>query len=225
MLRAIAGMKPIDCKAMVVGVSGIMGSGKTTVAGVFERLGASRIDADTIGKSLLVLPEVRKELIKSFGYSIVDDRGRIDIRSLAKVAFRDRRATARLNSITHPRLIKMLTVEVRKASGRSPIVVVDAALLPEWRMDSLLDILIVVDTSVEEAIRRSCKHRGFQRKEVIARMQSQLSRKQKIRRADIIVPNYGTLNDLRLRAERIFLCLAEVWGGDKNALQRKRSSG
>ncbi len=207
-------MKLTNRNDLVVGVSGIMGSGKSTVTKVFERLGAKRIDADSIGKSMLDIPEVRKELLEAFGNSIVGTTGKIEASLLAKVAFKDRQAASMLNSITHPHLVRRLLEEVGRARETSPIIVIDAALLPEWRLQSVLDILIVVDAPIEEAIRRACKHRGFGKQQVIARMQNQLSRRGKIRRADLIIPNYGTLEELSWRATKIFWYLAETWGGD-----------
>jgi len=201
-------MRLTDQIRLVVGISGIMGSGKTTVARVFERHGAVRIDADAIGKQLLNNPEIKASLVRTFGRSILR-RGGIEPRRLASVAFATRRATAKLNSITHPHLITRLKAEVERAMRLSPMIVVDAALLPEWNLTSVLDLLVVVDTPEEAAIRRSCRARAFRRDQVIARMRNQLSRSGKIRRADVVIPNFGSLEDLVTRASRLFWHLVE----------------
>ncbi len=210
-------MMPID-RRCIIGVSGIMGSGKTTVAREFEKLGAIRVDADLIGKQILRIPEVKKALVAAFGRSIMTTGGAIDRRKLAEVAFDSSATVAKLNRISHSYLIERLRLKVDKASKSSPIVVVDAALLPEWGIRSLLDLLIVVDASEETAIERCCRARGFARSQVLARMGSQLSRKGKLRRADVIIPNFGSLKDLKARAHIFFYNLVEIgMGGETNA--------
>lgn len=205
-------MKPINNKPIVLGVSGLMGSGKTVVAKIFESLGAARIDADLIGKNLLRHKSIKNRLLAEFGAAIVKSRDEIDTSRLAKEAFKDDSSIKKLNEITHPYLIDQIgkkTIELSKDFGA---IVVDAALLPEWKLRSL-DLLVVVDSPVDHAIRRACKARKLGRDDVIARMRFQFPRKKKRQSADVILPNYGSIDDLKYRAQSLFRFIIEHFGG------------
>ncbi len=197
-------MKLTSSKAIVIGVSGIMGSGKTAVSRIFERLGATRIDADSIGKALLKKEGIRNQLISRFGEEITDGREGIVAAKLAQKAFRDRKSVRELNRIIHPYLIGKLKEEVGRLKKDFRTVVVDAALLPEWDLGSLIDLMIVVDSPVESSMSRACKARNLTRNDVTSRMNLQFSRNKKRKFADVILPNYGSIDDLNYKAQKLF---------------------
>lgn len=205
-------MKLTSKKPIVLGVSGIMGSGKSSVSTVFEKLGAARIDADSIGKALLKDKNIRKRLVDRFGDRITDERNQIDPARLAKKAFKNRSTVAKLNQITHPDLIKQLGRNVGRKGKYSDVVVIDAALLPEWNLRSFIDILIVVDSPVESSIKRACKARRLRRDQVLSRINLQFSRNKKRKSADLVLPNYGSIDDLVYRAKKLFKFIIENLG-------------
>jgi dephospho-CoA kinase len=205
-------MKHTDKKCIVVGVSGIMGSGKTTVAKVFEGLGARRIDADEIGRELLKEPEIRRAIIDAFGKGVQDAAGGIDTARLAAEAFKTEARVRKLNEITRDALIERIRKEIEQCAGGADIVVVDAALLPEWDSKDWIDVLVVVDACEDSSLRRSCSDPRFKPASVRARMKHQFSRKKKSDCADILIPNYGSLEDLRERAAKVFSTLSGIAG-------------
>jgi dephospho-CoA kinase len=90
------------------------------------------------------------------------------------------------------------------------VIVVDAALLPEWGSLEWLDLLVVVDADQDTCVERCCRNPRFKASDVRARMQQQFSREDKARQADIIIPNYGSLDELRRRAERVYSTLLGI---------------
>jgi dephospho-CoA kinase len=89
---------------------------------------------------------------------------------------------------------------------------VDAALLPEWNPKDWIDILVVVDSDEESALKRACSEPRFKPENVRARMKHQLSRREKSREADVIIPNFGSLEDLKQRARMVFRTLQDLTG-------------
>jgi dephospho-CoA kinase len=194
----------------VIGVAGIMGSGKTTVARVFQGLGAKLIDADALGKDLLKQDEVKQALIEAFGKGITRRGGDIDPARLGAAAFKGKKEALKLDEITRKALIAKIRTAIEEVKGSERVVVIDAALLPEWTSRSWIDVLVVVDSDEESAIERCCRDSRFKADNVRARMKHQYSRKQKSQEADVIIPNFGTLEELKDRAEKVFWTLMGI---------------
>jgi dephospho-CoA kinase len=205
-------MRHTEKVPLVVGIAGIMGAGKSTVARTFEQLGARMIDADTMGKRLLKEPRLRDAVVEAFGESIRDRNGEIDTAKLAAAAFRDERCAAMLDRLTADVLTSRIEMRIKELSQSAELIVIDAALLPEWDCKGWLDLLVVVDSDEEASLRRLCGDSRFSRANIKARMKHQLSRKQKAGCADVIIPNYGSLEDLKRRANIMFWRLVSLQG-------------
>lgn len=191
---------------MVIGVTGGLGSGKTSVCRLFEAHGARVIEADRTGREVVEDPDVLEALIVAFGEDIVDDSGRLNRRRLGQRAFADAASNERLNRIVWPPLVRKLRADVEAALRERPDrpVVVDAALLMEWGDLSWLDALVVVTAGEQVRKARMMGRMGLSEEEVEARMRAQLPEEEKVRRADHVILNDGTEEDLRARA-------SEVW--------------
>jgi dephospho-CoA kinase len=189
-----------------------MGAGKSTVAGVFQDLGARLIDADALGKDLLKDRKIKKALIEAFGRGIATRKGEIKPSRLGEAAFADPEKAARLDELTREALIAKIRAEIDRARTRERVVVVDAALLPEWDSKSWLDFLIVVDSDEKRAVERSSSGSRFDAGNVRARMKHQFSRRRKTREADVIIPNFGSIEELRERARKVFWTLVGISG-------------
>jgi dephospho-CoA kinase len=187
-----------------------MGAGKSTVARVFQGLGARLIDADALGKSLLDDRAVRETLVEAFGKAITNRKGEIDARKLGKAAFSDRKQALKLDALTRGPLIDKIKAEIERLKEKEKVIVVDAALLPEWDSASWIDVLVVVDAEEEKALERSCSGSRFQKENVRARMKHQFGRKQKANQADVIIPNFGSAEELKERAEKVFWTLVGI---------------
>ncbi|HVP56999.1 MAG TPA: dephospho-CoA kinase [bacterium] len=202
-------MKPIK-QPLVVGIAGIMGSGKSTVAGVFEALGAKRVDADQLGKAMLREPAVKAAVIEAFGSGVTDAGGEIDTVKLGKLAFASPDNARRLDRVTREPLISRIKARVEELAPTSEVIVVDAALLPEWNAKPWLDVLLVVDSEEEHAVARLEANPRFKHVDVRARMKHQFERSRKTAAADMVIPNYGSLEDLKARARAIFRTLGDM---------------
>jgi len=188
----------------VVGVAGIMGGGKSTVARVFEELGALRVDADGIGKSLLQEKEIRNRLVDIFGEGILGPEGRISAVKLGEAAFSDRERAGKLNQVTGEPLVSRIRERIRELVHKAEVIVVDAALLPEWGAHKWLDYLLVVDSDEEACVERIVKNSRFTEAEVRARMACQFPRQEKARYADRIIVNDGSEAELVEKARRAY---------------------
>lgn len=203
-------------KGLIVGITGGIASGKTTVARQLERLGASLVDADQIGREVVdSIPEVRDALSKSFGDSVFGADGGVNRRLLADRVFSDPAALGELNRIVHPHLLRELRSRVEGLLARAgkKVVVIDAALLVEWRADSWIDYLVVVEVDREKQIERIQARDGFSRDQAAQRIVAQVDPRMRARVADEILKNGGSLSDLVSAAEQLWKRLEAMAGG------------
>ncbi|KPJ51008.1 hypothetical protein AMJ40_01275 [candidate division TA06 bacterium DG_26] len=193
---------------MVVGITGEIGAGKTTLAKIFESWGAEFISGDEIGWELLQPGQYTyKLLLQEYGRDIIDTDGRVDRRKLGKIVFSSPEETRQFNDLIHPELLKRLRERIEKARTRSAVVVVDAALIVEWHIMSELDTLIVVIADERRRIERLKRATQLSDEELRDRFKSQLPRAEKLKYADWIVENNGDLTKLHREAERIWRAL------------------
>ena len=187
---------------LVLGLTGSIGSGKSTVARMFQQLGAEVIDADRVGHSLLEKKEVRESIIKNFGSSVLDKEGKIERRKLGSIVFRDRKRLEELNSIIHPLIFSEM--KRRITFSRARIIIVDAAILLEAGWDSLVDKIIVVNASHETRRKRIKESSLLGSKEVEGIIKAQFSQDEKIGRADFLIENEEGIEESKRQAERIW---------------------
>jgi len=193
----------------VAGITGIFGSGKSTVAGIFKSFGADVIDADKLAhKHLLSQTRTYKRIVDSFGESIIGLRGQIDRRKLAKLVFHDKGMLSKLNSIIHPQVVR--DIRLKAGESRKRLVILDAPLLLEAGLRRMVDDLIVVVVSKEELIRRLIKKTGLRRAEILRRLRSQIPLRLKKRMADFIIDNNGTIQETRKQVKSI---IRKIQGG------------
>jgi dephospho-CoA kinase len=132
-----------------IGVTGLMASGKSTVARRFEERGAFRIDGDALGWEALRIPAVRDRIAATFGPDTIAPEGAVDRARLGAIVFADRAAMARLDAIVQPPLLAMVRRRLEEAAA--PVVVLDAAMLASWGLDREMDG--VVEVKAPEALR------------------------------------------------------------------------
>ena len=174
-------------KPIVIGIIGGVSSGKSTVANFFKMLGSDVIDADEMVKGLLKRTDVKKKLVKLWGSEIIDSSGRIKKNEVAKIAFRSRGNTNKLNRIIHPMVKRMIDKKV--SHSRRRMVAIDAALLLEAGYGGRCDRILFVDVPTASRYSRAVRGRGWSKGEVERRerFQMPLSKKRKI--ADYIINN------------------------------------
>jgi len=207
-------------RPVVIGVTGIMGSGKSTVARVFEEMGAARIDADAMGKQMLEEPEIAAEVVKAFGESVRGAGGAIDTGKLGRAAFATETGAHMLDRLTRKALIERIRTKIGELKSCAPVIVVDAALLAEWDAKPWLDVLVVVDSDEGRALERISSGGRFSEAAARLRMEHQFSRAEKARAADVLIVNDGSVEELREKARKVFLALV-VSGGDGAVIGRE----
>ncbi len=192
---------------MVVGVTGGIASGKTTVCRIFEAQGAKIVDADRIARSVVEedfgIPEA---LRTEFGAGMLTPEGTLDRRKMGTLVFADPEARAKLERIVHPPLLLRLREEIREAlsEDRKRPVVLDAALIVECGIANWFDVVVMVQASERMQIERVVRGNGLSRKEALDRIRSQLSDAEKAKAAAFVILNDGDMDQLRRRA-------LEVW--------------
>lgn len=186
-----------------IGLTGGIGSGKSTVARMLEDLGAVVIDADQVSRELVEpgMPALA-ELVEAFGPQILREDGSLNRGLLAQIAFASPQATARLNAIMHPRIASESARRIQAAEGS--VVVYDMPLLVETGQRDVVDVVIVVDVPEDEQVRRAVELRGMDPVDVRRRIQAQASRQQRRAVADYVIDNSGTLDETRAQVSRIW---------------------
>jgi dephospho-CoA kinase len=196
---------------VVVGLTGGIGSGKSTVSAALAARGVTVIDADAITRELQEPGQpVFDAMVERFGDAIVATDGSLDRAAMAAVAFSDREALADLNAIVHPAVAAEIARRLGAAStAGAEIVVLDVPLLLEGGRTDLAGV-IVVDLDPELAVERLVAHRGFTEQDARARMARQLRREDRVARADFVVDNGGTREQLDDEIERCRRWLQEL---------------
>ncbi len=189
---------------MQIGLTGGIGSGKSTVAGRFAELGALVIDADAVAREV-VEPgtDGLAAVVAEFGEQVLDGSGRLDRPALARVVFGDEDARGRLNAILHPR-IRARAAELIAAAPAGTVVVQDVPLLVETDQADRYDLVVVVEAPADLRVRRLAEDRGMPAGEVRARMAAQATDEQRRAVADVLLVNDGTTDELRAKVDDLW---------------------
>jgi dephospho-CoA kinase len=191
---------------LVVGLTGGIGTGKTTFAALLAERGAQIIDADLLGRDAL-LPgrPAWHSVVDQFGDDILAANSLdIDRKRLADVVFEDPDKLAALNAIVHPAIFKGIADRLEALQGTDEIVVLDVALLIETGLDSSVDVIVVVEAPDRDRIDRVARSREMSFGDVRARMAAQAHPRELRARADIVVVNSGSLEQLASEADRVW---------------------
>jgi dephospho-CoA kinase len=184
----------------VIGLTGGIGTGKSTVTQMLEKLGAAVIDADKVGHQIY-LPDLPawREIVDSFGTEILNTDRTINRQALGKIVFADPEGLRRLNRIVHPKMFDRmaeLIAEVR-AQGGVKAVVVEAAVLIEADWTPLVDQVWVVVASEAVVVERLAKQRHLSPEQVRTRIAAQLPDDERLKHAHVVIRNDGSLEDVR----------------------------
>ena len=194
---------------LIVGLTGGIVGGKSTVASMFRDLGANIIDADKLGHSV-ILPYTSawKKIVKLFGKEILRNDMTIDREELGKTVFTNQILLKKLNEITHPEIIKIIKKEIisakNKTHGQQKILMIDAALIYEAKIDRFMDKIIVVYIDRKEQIKRLIKRNNFSKDEALQRIKSQMPMKEKVKMADYIIDNNNSLDKTKKQVVKIW---------------------
>lgn len=182
-----------------VGLTGGIGSGKSTASSFFAKLGSYIFDADVEAKKVLNNnKDVQKNIIEEFGSDVLNHDGLIDKKKLAKVAFQDEDHQIILNSIIHPFVFKELDKQFEKISNQKKYAsfIVDGALILESGLDQHLDSIVLIASLLKYRIERVLKRGNLSREDILRRIDLQWTDEQKAEIADHTIYNNGTEKDL-----------------------------
>jgi dephospho-CoA kinase len=185
-----------------IGLTGGIGSGKSTVAGLLVDHGAVLIDADAIVREVQVPgTPVFKAMVERFGPGIVAEDGTLDRAAVAAVVFADPDELKALNGIVHPAVTEEMTRRRESYATTDATLILDIPLLVESKYSGLAGV-IVVDVDPEVAVERLVRYRGFSEDDARARISRQASREDRLAIADFVVDNSGDLASLRDEVDR-----------------------
>lgn len=192
---------------MILGVTGGIGSGKSTVARLLAERGACVIDADAISREIVEPGSpALTELVAAFGPGILHADGSLNRGGLAAAAFSDPDGTARLNSIMHPRIAAVAAE--RLAASQAAVIVYDMPLLVETGQQDLVDHIVVVDVPEDVQIARAVAMRGLQEDDVRRRIAAQARRDDRIAVADTVIDNSGSPEETEEQIDRLWRSVA-----------------
>lgn len=183
-----------------MGLTGVIGSGKSTVASVWKEQGAVIVEGDVLGKLALQAPEIRRRLVRRFGKKIIDESGNIITYELANSAFKEASSQRDLTAITFPYIYRLATIEFERLKETYSAVVFDAAMIFEWGIENDFDCIITVVAPRERLIGNAVARMGISSEQVEKRLLLQLDQEEKAQRANYVLGNDGTLDDLKIRA-------------------------
>lgn len=194
---------------MIIGLTGGIASGKSTVSNFFKELGVKVIDADIVAREISERKATIDEICNIFEGDILDENGRIVREKLRERVFQDKRLVQKLNSIIHPQVIEYFK-ERKDENREDELLIFDVPLLYEAKMDTLCDKVIVVGVDRKKQIERVIQRDGSS--EEVARniIANQISLDDKIKRADIVIMNDGTLEELKGKVLKVYKELREV---------------
>ena len=198
---------------LIVGLTGGVASGKTTVSEVLREEGATLIDADQIAREL-VQPQTPawQELVRAFGNEILDQGGSIHRQKLASLIFSNPRQRSLLNRILHPRIKEEIGRRLKGIRETDPqaIVVIDSPLLIETGRHRDMDKVIVVVCTEAQQIERLKRRNQLSEEQARAMLSSQMSLKEKTTMADYVIGNEGTPEETRQKARNVFKELKRI---------------
>ncbi len=190
----------------VIGLTGGIGSGKSTVSQFLAELGAIILDADKVGHEAFK-PNTRtwQEVVAAFGKQIITPSGEIDRKKLGGIVFSDPASLIRLNQIMHPRMYDMMKAKIEEYRRQGvDVVVLEAAILIEANWTSLVDEVWVTVASETTVLKRLKKQRGLEEEQTLARIRSQLSAEERMKRADVVINNDGDLDEVKAKVRELW---------------------
>jgi len=190
----------------VIGLTGGIGSGKSTVSQCLAELGAVIIDADKVGHEAFE-PDTQAwhEVVATFGRQILTPAGEIDRKKLGEIVFNQPESLSRLNQIMHPRMHDMIKAQIDEYRRQgADVVVLEAAILIEANWTSLVDEVWVTVAPEAMVLGRLKKQRALDEAQTLARIRSQLSTEERAKHADVVINNNGELDEMKAKVKELW---------------------
>ena len=185
---------------MIIGLTGGIASGKSTVSKYLAEKGFEVYDADKIAKDISEKKSVQEEIILTFGDKILDENKNVDRKKLKEIVFEDKEKLEKLNGIIHPKVIDFY--KELKEKNTDEIIIFDVPLLFESGIDKFCDKILVVISDYEIQLNRIVERDKIDRELAEKIIKSQLSNEERIKKADVVIENNSNLEDLFEKVER-----------------------
>jgi len=200
-------IKENDDMTMIIGLTGGIASGKSTVSEMLKKRGIPVIDADLIAREVVeVGKKAYTEIVNAFGKEILNEDLTINRARLGSIVFQNEDKREKLNSIVHPEVrLEMKRRQEQLISEGAKAVVLDIPLLFESNLKHLVDKVIVVYTGEKNQLERLMKRNNFSKKEALSRINAQMPLKEKVKFADAVINNDGTLEETEQQLENILM--------------------
>lgn len=191
----------------IIGLTGGIATGKSIVASVFRELGAIILDADLIAR-LVVLPHqpAWEDIVEFFGPQVVNEDESLDRAKIGEIVYNNPDSLKELNRITHPRIMQYYKDEMRRIKLDQPdaIVILEVPLLYETNMDKLCQQVVVVCVDRETQIKRLMERDKMSYEDAVRRINAQMPMDEKVRRADFVIDNRGSMEETKEKATRYY---------------------
>lgn len=187
---------------MILGLTGGIACGKTTISNMFKKIGIEVVDADVVAREVLELPEVLKEIRETYG-DIIFENDKLDRKKMRDIIFNNKDNIKKLNSIVHPKVIKVFQDEYNKKKLKEDVIVFDIPLLFEVGLEKFCDKILVVYVKEEVQIERIMRRDGSSRELAKKIIDAQMNLGEKIKLADYIIENSGTIDELEKKIKLI----------------------
>ncbi|MCL6479216.1 MAG: dephospho-CoA kinase [Peptococcaceae bacterium] len=193
---------------MIVGLTGNIGSGKSTVSGRLAQLGAEVIDTDLVARDVVApgTPGLER-IVREFGPGIINEKGELDRARMASIVFENPGARARLEAIVHPEVKRVVAERIsdyREGRGSAPVLVVEVPLLIESGMHRMMDEIWVVTVDRSAQVERVIARSGLSGEEVEKRINAQMPQEEKCRYAHRVIDNSGTVEQTIRQVDAIW---------------------
>ncbi|MGB1299359.1 MAG: dephospho-CoA kinase [Psychrobium sp.] len=180
---------------LIIGLTGGIASGKTTVADTFAAMGVDLVDADIVAREVVAVgTPALTEIEQHFGASVIQENGELDRAALRNIIFNDESEKQWLNNLLHPLIRQTITSKLNEC--RSPYCMLVAPLLLENNMQGMVNSVLVVDVDVDTQISRTMARDGSSLEQTQAIIASQIDREQRLKSADYVIKNTGMINKL-----------------------------
>ncbi len=199
-------LKELVRMTKVIGLTGGIGSGKSTVSQYLAELGAVILDADKVGHEVFKPnTEAWHEVVTAFGKQILTPSGEVDRKKLGGIVFSHPESLSRLNQIMHPRMHDVMKAQIEEYRRQGvDMVVLEAAILIEANWTSLVDEVWVTVAAEAKVLERLKKQRGLVEEQTLSRIRSQLSTEERVKHADVVINNDGDLNEVKAKVKELW---------------------
>lgn len=197
---------------LILGLTGNIGCGKSSLSEIFSEKDINIVDADIIARQIYDDEELLKKVYDTFGTDIKNDDGSLNRKALGRIVFNDDEKLIELNKLTHPIIRQNVSNQIDNYKKQNKkIVILDAALLVESDYLNFVDKLLVVTCNEDIQIKRIKNRDNCSTEEALSRIRSQMSQEDKVKYADYIIDNSGTIDELRKKAFIFLNYIKENW--------------